>query len=66
LSRLPYPFGEPAVQPAAFQSAIYLRSFCLRGSGAVAPSAPATPRNAGRSLPQVSYGPARMIRVAAP
>jgi hypothetical protein len=37
----PYPFGELAVEPAAFQSAINLRSFCLRGSGAVAPSAPA-------------------------
>ena len=37
----PYPFGEPALPPAAFQSAINLRSFCLRGSGAVAPSAPA-------------------------
>ncbi len=40
LAQPPYPFGEPEV-PAAFQSAINLRSFCLRGSGAVAPSAPA-------------------------
>src|SRR4029077_15217602 len=36
----PYPFGEPTGWSAAFQSAINLRSFCLRGSGAVAPSAP--------------------------
>src|SRR5262245_32759835 len=42
--RTPYPFGEPALRPAAFQSAINLRSVCLRGSGAVAPSAPANAR----------------------
>ncbi len=37
-----YPFGETrVVSAAAFQSAVCVRSFCLRVSGAVAPSAPA-------------------------
>jgi len=52
----PYPFGEPTSKPAAFQSAINLRSFCLRGSGAVAPSAPADLEAAGlfRRSPMVA------------
>ena len=36
-----YPIGEPPALAAAFQSAVCARSFCLRVSGAVAPSAPA-------------------------
>ena len=49
------PFGETyqtVSDSPAFQSAINLRSICLRVSGAVAPSAPTT----SRSLPQHSFG----------
>ena len=61
-TRPPYPFGEPALEPAAFQSAINLRSVCLRGSGAVAPSAPAKSVRIGPVSSADLVWTARMIR----
>src|SRR5262245_28399720 len=58
----PYPFGEPTLAPAAFQRAFILRSVCLRGSGPVAPSAPASSlQNAPVSSADLVWT-ARMIR----